>query len=126
MARYVWCLCLILTLSTAGSTRPAVARTVDSHPRWVTKEAQEIKAAAERFRAEHKYREAEAVDLHAYARARELHNDAAAFTYLTAAGAAQLIQFKYRPALESFLGAKELAARVGDPVAQGIIAINLS
>jgi CHAT domain-containing protein len=126
LARVTWCLCLILTLLIAGSKRPVVARTVDSDPWWGTKEAREIRSAAEQFRAAKNFAAAEAVDLEGFDLARLHHNDSAAFVYLTAIGAARLLQFQYRPALEAFLQARELAEKIGDPAAQGIIAVNLS
>jgi CHAT domain-containing protein len=126
MARGLWCLCLILTLSIAGSRRPAVARTIDADPWWGTEEAREIRKEAEQFRAAKNFAAAEAVDLRGYNLAVSRRDDAASFVYLTAIGGAQLYQYQYRSALDAFLLARDLAERLKDPVAQGIVAFNLS
>src|SRR5580658_4483113 len=114
------CLCLFLTLWMAGSKRPAVPWTVASDPWWGTQEAFEIKRAGERLRGARDLAGAEAVARRAYDSARQRHNDGAAFVYVTAMGAAQLLQFHYRSALDAFLEARELAARTGDPFALSV------
>jgi CHAT domain-containing protein len=126
MATISRCLCLFLTLWMAGSKRPAVPWTVASDPWWGTKEAFEIKRAGERLRGARDFAGAEALARRAYDSARQRHNDGAAFVYATAMGAAQLLQFHYRSALDSFLEARDLAARTGDPFALSVSAVNLS
>jgi CHAT domain-containing protein len=126
MARFVWCLCLILTLLIAGSRRPVVARTLDSDPWWGTEEAVEIQHAAEHFRAVRNFSAAEAVDRRGYELARARRDDAGASKFLIAIGVARLYQFQYGAALEAYLQARDLAERAGDGVTQGIIAVNLS
>ena len=120
------CLCLFLTLWMAGSRRPAVLRTVASDPWWGTQEAFEIKRAGERLRGARDFAGAEALDRRAYDLARQRHDDGAAFVYVTAMGAARLLQFHYRAALDAFLEARDLAARIGDPFALSVSSVNLS
>lgn len=126
MATILGCLCLFLTLWMAGSTRPAVPWTVATDPWWGTQEALEIKRSAERLRGARDFVGAEAVDQRGYDRALERHDDCAAFAYLTGIGAARLLQFHYRTALDAFLGARDLAERARDPFAVGVSAVNLS
>jgi CHAT domain-containing protein len=126
MATISRCLCLFLTLWMAGSKRPAVPWTVASDPWWGTQEAFEIKRAGERLRGARDFAGAEALDRRAYDSARQRHDGGAAFVYVTAIGAACLLQFHYRSALNAFLEARDLAARIGDPFALSVSAVNLS
>jgi len=126
MATISRCLCLFLTLWIAGSKRPVVPWTVASDPWWGTQEAFEIKRAGERLRGARDFAGAEALDHRAYDLARQRHDDGAAFVYATAMGAARLLQFHYRAALNAFLEARDLAARIGDPYALSVSAVNLS
>src|ERR1700691_1642394 len=110
MATISRCLCLFLTLWMAGSKRPAVPWTVASDPWWGTQETFEIKRAGERLRCTRDFAGAEALDRCASDRARQRHDDRAAFAYVTAMGAARLLQFHFRSPLNASLEASGLAA----------------
>jgi CHAT domain-containing protein len=126
MATITRCLCLFLTLWMAGSKRPAVPWTVASDPWWGTEEALEIKRSVERLRGARDFAGAEAVDRRGYDLARLRHDDCASFSFLTGIGAARLFEFRYRAALDAFLGARDMAQRCGDPYAAGVSGVNLS
>ncbi len=99
---------------------------MDSDPWWGTKEAREIRQAAEQFRNARNFAAAEAADQRGLDLVRRRHNDRAAFVYLTSIGATRLLQSHYRAALEVLLEARDLAERAGDPAELGGIAVNLS
>ncbi len=128
MAALPRCLCLILTLWMVGSRPPATIRigSTDSDPWWGTKEAREIRQAAERFRAARNFAAAEAADQHGLDLARQRHDDRAAFVYLASIGAGRLLQSQYRSALEVLLEARDLAERANNATELGAIAVNLS
>jgi CHAT domain-containing protein len=128
MAALPRCLCLILTLWMVGSRPPATIRigSTDSDPWWGTKEAREIRQAAERFRAARNFAAAEAADRHGLDLARQRHDDRAAFVYLASIGAGRLLQSQYRSALEALLEARDLAERANNPTELGAVAVNLS
>jgi CHAT domain-containing protein len=128
MAALPRCLCLILTLWVVGSRPSATIRTGsnESDPWWGTKEAREIRQAAERFRAAGNFAAAEAADQHGLDLARQRHDDRAAFVYLASIGAGRLLQSQYRSALEVLLEARDLAERANNATELGAIAVNLS
>jgi len=126
MATLTGCLCLILTLWMAGSSRPAINRTVASDPWWGTKEAREIESLADGYRAARNFAAVEAVDQRGYQRSLQRHDDRAEFVYLTGMGAARLLQYRYRDAFDALLRAREIALRLRDRVSLAAVAVNLS
>src|ERR1700744_4582748 len=124
MATWTGCLCLILTLSMAGSARPAITRTVASNPRGGTKEADDIKHLADAYRAARYFSVLKAVKIRGYQISLHRHDPLAATAFLTALGAARLLQYHYRPALDALLEAQDLAKRSNDPAALAAIALN--
>src|ERR1700722_14242739 len=126
MATWTGCLCLILTLWMAGSSRPAIDRTVASDPWWGTKEAHEIASLADGYRAARNFAAVEAVDQRGYRRSLQRHDDRAAFTYLTGMGAARLLQYRYRDAFDALLRARGIALQLRDRVSVAAVAVNLS
>ena len=128
MAGVPRCLCLILALLMVGSRPSAIIGTgsMDSDPWWGTKEAHEIRRAAEQSRAVRNFAAAETADQRGLALARRRHDDRAAFVYLASIGAVRLEQSQYRAALEALLEARDLAERTNDATELGAISVNLS
>src|SRR5579864_3139472 len=120
-------LCLILTLWMAGS-RPATAiRTglPDSSPLW-DQDPRKIQKNALRYREAGDFLAAEKLYWEGYHEASRLGDGRAAVRYLISAGGCQLLAFRYRDALSTFLQARDLAAIIGDRTDFGAIAVNLS
>jgi CHAT domain-containing protein len=72
------------------------------------------------------YRAAEGLYQQGYREAVRLGDRLAAVRYLMSAGGCQLLAFKYRAALATFLDARQLAIGIQDQVDLGAIAVNLS
>src|SRR5579864_1137795 len=126
MASWARYLCLFLTLWMAGSRRPAITRVVDDDPWWGTKDAVEAKHQADEFRIAGDYAALEGLERRNYARAREQGDEGAALRYLIGAGASQLLESHFRSAIQTFLKARELAARLRATAETAAIAVNLS
>jgi CHAT domain-containing protein len=120
-------LCLILTLWMVGSRSATTIRTglPDSSPLWdqdplkLQKNALRYREAGDFLAAEKLYREG-------YREASRLGDRRAAVRYLISAGGCQLLAFRYRDALSTFLEARDLAAVIEDDADFGAIAVNLS
>ncbi len=122
------CLCLILTLSMAGS-RPSAgfwSGSPDSDPWWGTQDAKDIKRALERFRYSGDYVALERSAERGYRLALDFGSRVPAVRYLINAGSARMLQYRYRAALEAYLEAQKLAASIHDDVDEGAILTNLS
>lgn len=120
-------LCLILTLWMAGS-RPATALRTglpDSSPLW-DQDPHKIQKNALRYREAGDLLAAEKLYWEGYQEASRLGDGRAAVRYLISAGGCQLLAFRYRDALSTFLQARDLAAVIGDRTDFGAIAVNLS
>jgi len=128
MGTFIRCLCMILTLSMAGSRPTAAIRngTFESDPWWGTREAQEIRRAFDESR--------KSGDFVSLERAAQRASDLAlrrqalipAARYLIYLGGARMALFHYRAALDAFLKARDLADRAGDRFDSAAIAGNLS
>ena len=128
MGTFARCLCLILTVFSAGSRPSAGVRngSPESDPWWGTKDARDIRQAFERARVAGDFSSAEktaakAVDLALRSRAR-----LPAVRYLINLGGARLALFRYRSALEAFLQARALAEEIGDRLDKAGVEVNLS
>jgi len=120
-------LCLILTLWLVGSRSATAIRTglPDSSPVW-DQDARKIQKIALRYREAGDLIAAEKLYREGYQEALRLGDRRAAVRYLISAGGCQLLAFRYRDALSTFLQARDLAAVIGDRTDFGAIAVNLS
>src|SRR5262249_47008465 len=121
-------LCLILTLWMAGSRPSAAIRngSPESDPWWGTKDAQEIKRAADRARQAGDFAAAESLILRGYELAIRRGAPLSEVRYLMYAGAVRILQYHYRDALDALLRAERLANSIGDRLDLGAISGNLS
>jgi CHAT domain-containing protein len=120
-------LCLILTLWMVGSRSATAIRTglPDSSPLW-DQDPRKIQKNALRYREAGDLIAAEKLYWEGYQEASRLGDRRAAARYLISAGGCQLLAFRYRDALSTFLQARDLAAAIGDRTDFGAIAVNLS
>jgi tetratricopeptide (TPR) repeat protein len=120
-------LCLILTLWLVGSRSATAIRTglPDSSPFW-DQDPRKIQKNALRYREAGDLIAAEKLYWEGYHQAIRLGDRRAAVRYLISAGGCQLLAFRYREALSTFLQARDLAAAIGDRTDFGAIAVNLS
>jgi CHAT domain-containing protein len=120
-------LCLILTLWLVGSRSATAIRTglPDSSPLW-DQDPRKIQKNALRHRVAGDFLVAQKLYWEGYQEASRLGDRLAAVRYLISAGGCQLLAFRYRDALSTFLEARDLAAAIGDRTDFGAIAVNLS
>jgi hypothetical protein len=120
-------LCLILTLWMVGSRSATAIRTglPDSSPLW-DQDPRKIQKNALRYREAGDLIAAEKLYWQGYQEASRLGDRRAAVRYLISAGGCQLLAFRYRDALSTFLQARDLARVIGDRTDFGAIAVNLS
>jgi CHAT domain-containing protein len=120
-------LCLILTLWLVGSRSATAIRTglPDSSPLW-DQDPRKIQKNALRYREAGDFIAAEKLYWEGYHEALRLGDRRAAVRYLISAGGCELLVFRYRDALSTFLHARDLAAAIGDRTDFGAIAVNLS
>src|ERR1700674_3760675 len=120
-------LCLILTLWLVGSRSATAIRTglPDSSPLW-DQDPRKIQKNALRYREAGDFLAAQKLYREGYQEASRLGDRLAAVRYLISAGGCQLVAFRYRDALSTFLEASDLAAAIGDRSDFGAIAVNLS
>ena len=119
-------ICLILTLSMAGSESPALVPRSPASSHYWDQASIPIQEQALRLRRAGDFRAAEQLYRQGYAEAARQHDDLAQVRFLMSVGGCQLGQYHYQDALSTFLQARELATGIGDWQDAGAIAGNLS
>jgi len=123
-------LCLILTLWLVGSRSATAIRTglLDSSPLW-DQDPRKIQKNALRYRKAGDFLAAQKLYREGYQEASRLGDRLAAVRYLISAGGCQLLAFRYRDALSTFLEARDLAAAIRGLVhadARGFVSVTNS
>jgi len=120
-------LCLIFTLWMVGSRSATAIRTglPDSSPLWA-QDPHKIQRNALRYRESGNLLVAEKLYREGYQEATRLGDRRAAVRYLVSAGGCELLAYRYRDALSTFLQARDLAGAIEDRIDFGAIAVNLS
>lgn len=122
------CLCLALTLAMLGLRPSAGVRTGSPGlgSWWGTKEAQELRQAANKLFRASDFKAAEKLYQRGYQLATRSHDQVGALRMLESIASAQFGNFRYRAALENYLEAHRRALATGDLVDAGAIDFNLS
>lgn len=128
MARFLLCLCLVLTLSMDGSRWAAAIRTGSSGTGfwWGTKESQQLGAAAARLRTAGNFAGAEVLYERQLVLARRTHDDVAEVRSLLSIGGVRVLEHHYRSSLAPMQEARRRAKTIGDRLDQGAADFNLS
>ena len=119
-------LCLILTLSMAGSGSPALAPRSPASSSWWDQASIPIQEKALRLRRSGDFGAAEQLYRQGYDEAVRLGDKLAQVRFLISVGGCQFGQYGYQAALSTFLQARELATAIGDREDLAGIAGNLS
>lgn len=128
MAAIPRCLCVILTLWMVwqSPSPPIRSEAPDFGTWWGTPESKIIARQADKARRTGDLVSAESYYRQGYEDALRRHDERAAVVYLNGIAACDLTGLRYHAALEILLEAKRRAKAIGDRVAMGAIAVNLS
>lgn len=128
MATLRRCLCVILTLWMVwqSPSPPIRSESPDFGTWWGTPQSKIIAKQADKARRAGDLVSAEAFYKQGYEDALRRHDERAAVGYLSGIAACRLTALRYRAALDALLEAKRRAKSIGDRVALGAIAVNLS
>ncbi|HVO99424.1 MAG TPA: CHAT domain-containing protein [Bryobacteraceae bacterium] len=122
------CLCVILTLWMVwqSPSPPIRSEAPDFGTWWGTPESKNIARQADKARRSGDLVSAESFYKQGYDDAVRRHDGRAAVGYLNGIAACRLTELRYQAAMETLLEAKRRAKAIGDRVALGAIAVNLS
>lgn len=128
MARFLLCLCLVLTLWMDGSGRLAAIRSGSAEAGfwWGTKESQQLGKQAARLRAAGAFAGAEALYERQLALARRSRDQIAIIRSLLSVGSTRVLEHRYRNSLAPLLEARRIAKSIGDRLDLGGIDVTLS